>query len=102
MVHRGQVSPFEVDELRKEMGGWVGEKKRRLPSEEMRTVASFSTVSSSPSTSVAYRKEHKGCFGIKKYTSAASEERQLSFFTPLSTYIQSHHNRFPPKKTNFH
>lgn len=72
MLHgtQGQVSPFEVDELRKEMGGWVGgrrgEKKRRLPSEEMRTVAPFSTVSSSPSTSVAYRKEHKGCLGIKK------------------------------------
>lgn len=40
---QGQVSPFEVDELRKETGGWSGgEKKRRLPSEEMRTVASFS------------------------------------------------------------
>lgn len=26
MLHgtQGQVSPFEVDELRKEMGGWVG------------------------------------------------------------------------------
>lgn len=46
MLHgtQGQVSPFEVDELRKEMGGWSGGggKKRRLPSEEMRTVASFS------------------------------------------------------------
>lgn len=32
MLHgtQGQVSPFEVDELRKEMGGWVegGEEKK--------------------------------------------------------------------------
>lgn len=85
MLHgtQGQVSPFEVDELRKEMGGWIeGEKKRRLPSEEMRTVASFSTVSSSPSTSVAYRKEHKGCLGIKN-TPTQPMRSASSLFSPL-------------------
>lgn len=87
MLHgtQGQVSPFEVDELRKEMGGWVGEKKRRLPSEEMRTVASFSTVSSSPSTSVAYRKEHKGGLGIKN-TPTQLVRSTSSLFCPLHIY----------------
>lgn len=68
MAHRAR-SAFEVDGLRKEMGGG---KKRRLPSEEMRTVASFSTVSSSPSLFVTYRKSTKGV-SEHKYTDAECE-----------------------------
>lgn len=56
MAHRAR-SAFEVDELRKEMGGG---KKRRRPSEEMRTVASFSAVSFPPHTSVIYGSSTKG------------------------------------------
>lgn len=102
MLHgtQGQVSPFEVDELRKEtVGGWRGEKKRRLPSEEMRTVASFSTVSSSPSTSVAYRKEHKGCLGIKNRPSQLVRSASSLFF-PLYIYNHTTISPPPPKKKN--
>lgn len=70
MAHRAR-SAFEVDELRKEMGGG---KKRRRPSEEMRTVASFSAVSSSPPTSVAYRKSTKGV-PKRKYTNTEHGSR---------------------------
>lgn len=80
MVHRAR-SAFEVDGLRKEMGGG---KKRRSPSEEMRTVASFSTVSSSPSTSVTYRKSTKAVLKYK-YTNAECENRRVLFLSPEHT-----------------
>lgn len=81
------------------MDGGGGEKKRRLPSEEMRTVASFSTVSSSPSTSVAYRKEHKGCLGIKNRPSQLVRSASSLFF-PLYIYNHTTIPLPPPTKKN--
>lgn len=72
MLHgtQGQVSFWSG--RAQERNGWG--KKRRLPSEEMRTVASFSTVSSSPSLSVTYRKSTKGVW-VYKYTATECENR---------------------------
>lgn len=72
MLHgtQGQVSFWSG--WTQKRNGWG--KKRRLPLEEMRTVASFSTVSSLPSLSVTYRSSTKGVW-VYKYTNAQCESR---------------------------
>lgn len=74
MLHgtQGQVSFWSG--RAQERNGWG--KKRRLPLEEMRTVASFSTVSSLPSLSVTYRKSTKGVW-VYKYTNGECESRRV-------------------------
>lgn len=85
MLHgtQGQVSFWSG--WAQERNGWG--KKRRLPSEEMRTVASFSTVLSSPSLSVTYRKSTKGVW-LYKYINVAHENCWILLSSEyLSIYI---------------
>lgn len=81
--HTGLRSAFEVDGLG-EKNGWG--KKRRLPSEEIRTEASFSSVSSSPSFSVTYRRSTKGVWVYN----------QCILWEPLSSHFFRTHKQNHP------
>ena len=99
MAHRAR-SAFEVDGLRKEMGGGRKEGCLQRKWEQWPLSALFHPL---PSLSVTYRKSTKGVW-VYKYTSA-ERERTTGFLFPLHTYVGSLHNLFffspewnPPEK----